>query len=327
MGMSETENDPLAFAPLPVPRNADGDERLTGVEIELGGLDEARVAALAAEHLGGRVQRVGGTEWRVRGTRIGDLKIYLDTVLRKARAGVFREAALALGREVIPVEIVTPPLTRASLSALDDFRDTLRRAGALGSSARFLFGFGVHLNVEVAAETPDAILHPLLAYALIEDWLREDRPIDESRHLLPFTDPYPTRFVRGLIASGRDVELDAVIDLYLNETPSRNRGLDMLPIFAHLRPEKVARVLGPDSAVSARPAFHFRLPDCRIDDADWSLAQEWRRWLLVEQVAGNAPLLDALSHRWQAEHGAVTLFRSHWAEAAGAVLRAHGISA
>ncbi len=325
--MAETPIDPPAFAPLPTPCNARGDPRRTGVEIELGGLDEARVATLAADHLGGRVQQVGGTEWRVRGTRIGDLEIYLDTVLRKASAGVLREAGLALGREVIPVEIVTAPLTRADLAMLDEFRDILRRAGALGSNARFRFGFGVHLNVEIAATTSEAILRPLLAYALIEDWLRDVRPIDDSRHILPFTDPYPTRFVRGLVGLGREADLDAVIGLYLQETPSRNRGLDMLPIFAHLRPDRVSRALGADSAVSPRPAFHFRLPDCRIDDADWSLAEEWSRWLLVERVAASAALLDALADRWQAEHGAVTLFRAHWAAAAGEVLRAHGVQA
>ena len=36
-----------SFAPLPQPDTAEGGPRLTGVEIELGGLDEAEVKALS----------------------------------------------------------------------------------------------------------------------------------------------------------------------------------------------------------------------------------------------------------------------------------------
>ncbi len=42
-----------AFRPLPQPTNADGDPRLTGVEIELGGLPEDQVAAIVAKVLNG----------------------------------------------------------------------------------------------------------------------------------------------------------------------------------------------------------------------------------------------------------------------------------
>lgn len=317
-------SDTAAFAPLPDPVNAAGAPRLTGVEIELGGLDEAACAAICARETGGRAVQVDEAIWRVEDGAIGTLKVYLDTALRDAEKSALRDAALALGREVIPVEIVTEPLDRDGLLRLDRLREALRRAGALGSGGGLLFGFGVHLNVEIAAETAAAVVPPLLAYALIEDWLRADNPIDPTRRVLPFTAPYPTRLVRRLIELGPDAALGPVIDAYAETGGSRNHGLDMLPVFAWLDHARIAPVLTP--ATSARPAFHFRLPDCRIDEPDWTLAREWRRWRTVERVAAAPAALRDLSEGWMDAHRGVTLIRGPWAETAGEILRRHGLA-
>ncbi len=312
------------FAPLPRPLAADGTPRLTGVEIELGGLSEDRCAEICAQTLGGEAVQKDSVIWEVTGTRVGRLKVYLDIFLRKADKTALRDAALTLGREVIPVEIVSDPLDRDGLIALDTLREALRRAGALGSGGGLFFGFGVHLNVQIASETAADVVRPLLAYALIEDWLRAANPIDQTRRVLPFTAPYPTALVRALIALGPDAPLTAVVDAYGELAASRNHGLDMLPIFAHLAPDRIAPALS--GSTNARPAFHFRLPDCRIDEADWSLDHGWRRWLTVERVAANADLLAELSQAWQREHGAVTLTRGHWARCAGALLERHDLA-
>jgi len=314
----------VPFAPLPQPLIASGAPRLTGVEIELGGLDEASCARLCEDRLGGVLRQVDAAIWEVEDTAIGRLKVYLDTALRHAEKTALRDAALTLGREVIPVEIVTEPLDRDGLIALDDLREALRRAGAVGSGGGFFYGFGVHLNVQVASEDAAGVVPPLLAYALIEDWLRAANPIDQTRRVLPFTAPYPTSLVNRLIALGGDADLRHIIDAYVQEAPSRNHGLDMLPLFAHLA---VAR-LGPTltEATSARPAFHFRLPDCRIDDAGWTLDHEWRRWLTVERVAADREALATLATEWKAAHAGVTLSRAFWAERCGALLRQRGLA-
>ena len=111
-----------SFAPLPRPLNAKGDARLTGVEIELGGLDEARVAALVAERLDGRAEQEDSHIWAVSGSDIGDVAVYLDIFLRKAQKSRLRDLALDLGREVVPVEIVTEPIDMEGLARLDDLR-------------------------------------------------------------------------------------------------------------------------------------------------------------------------------------------------------------
>jgi hypothetical protein len=311
------------FAPLPQPLNAEGEARRVGVEIELGGLDEARVARIVADRLGGRADQEDSHIWAVRESGIGDVEVYLDIFLRKAQKSRLRDLALDLGREVVPVEIVTEPLDMDGLARLDDLRDALREAGALGSGAGLVFGFGVHFNIEVASGVDADTVRPLLAYALIEDWLRSAYPIDESRRLLPFTDPYPTDFVRALIEAGPEASRDHVTGLYLELTPSRNRGLDMLPLFAHFDGPRVAAAI--TDKTSARPTFHFRLPDCRIDEADWSLAGEWWRWVAVERVARDDALLRRLSDAWLDDHGLVTLSRQHWAARAGRILLTAGI--
>ncbi|WP_422030810.1 amidoligase family protein [Roseovarius sp.] len=313
-----------SFAPLPQPETAEGGPRLTGVEIELGGLDEARCADLCARHLGGRARQVDEAIWQVEDSRIGGLKVYLDTALRHADKTALRDAALSLGREVIPVEIVTDPLDRDGLIALDGLREALRQAGALGSGGGLFFGFGVHLNVQVASDRAEAIVPPLLAYALIEDWLRIANPIDQMRRVLPFAAAYPRRLVRRLIALGRGARLGHVMDAYVQEAPSRNFGLDMLPVFAWIDAERMGSVL--TGATSARPTFHFRLPDCRIDEPGWTLDSEWRRWRTVERVAAEADVLAELSQGWEAANAGVPMPRAFWAERCGAILTQRGLA-
>lgn len=310
------------FPPLPQPRTSEDTCRRIGVEVELGGLPEARVARIARDLFGGHLVQDSDTLWALRDSEIGNIEVYLDASFRKSEKTALRDAALRLGREVIPVEFVTDPLEPAQLPRLDQLVAALRRAGALGSSAGLLLGFGVHFNIEIYDRTIPSLRAPLLAYALLEDWLRSSEPIDETRRVLPFTAPYPTAFVRDLIGAGEDVSLNDLIQIYLAHNPTRNRGLDMLPIFALLSPDAVEQAM--TDLVSARPTFHFRLPDCRIDEADWSLAREWHRWIMVERVASNHALIDRLSAAWLDDHGSVTLMRRSWAQRAGEILEDEG---
>lgn len=314
----------MEFTQLPRPHSAEGGPRLTGVEIELGGLPEYRVAEIARDTLGGTLRRVDGPCWRLEDSEVGAIDVYLDTALRKSEKSALRDAALSLGREIIPVEIVSAPLSFAQMQRLNDLIAPLRAAGAQGSSAGLFFGFGVHFNVQIVSDEVADIRNPLMAYALIEDWLRSALPIDEMRRILPFASPYPTGFVRALLDLPGDAGLDDLVTLYLGHNPTRNRGLDMLPLFKHLRPGALPPSVS--DSTGARPTFHFRLPDCRIDQPDWSLAPEWRRWVIVEQVAEDPRLMEALARVWRAAHGPVTLSRHTWAQRAGDILLGAGLT-
>ncbi|SIO14076.1 Putative amidoligase enzyme [Rhodovulum sp. ES.010] len=301
------------FLPLCPVETAAGTPRRVGVEIEFGGMTESEAARIVADALGGQVQPRSAHEIDVEGTEWGSVEVCLDTAYRDKAGNAIADLGLDLSRVVVPVEIVTPPLAPEHLPALDRLRGALRKAGAQGSREGMFLGFGVHLNPEIAEDRVGAILPVTRAYALVEDWLRKADPIDPSRRLLPFVDPYPRGFVDRLSEAGPRWTLDDFIDAYLAETPTRNRGLDMLPVFRHLDEDRVTGALGDAAnAVSGRPAFHYRLPDCRIDEPGWRLAYEWNRWVMVERLAADRAALDRLAGDWLEYRGAFTTTRGDW---------------
>ena len=299
-------------APLPRPDRADGSPRRVGVEIEFGGLAEARAAATAQGVLGGRVEARSQHDLCLTGSALGDVEVYLDTAWRDRAGTVLGDLGLDLGRAVVPVEVVTDPVTVPDLPRLDALARALRRDGATGSRDGLFLGFGLHLNVETAGDTVEDLLPVLRAYALLEDWLRYADPIDPSRRVLPFADPYPRSFVDRLARDGAGWSLAELVDIYLEETPTRDRGLDMLPVFLGLLPDRVEAAIGAATAVTARPTFHYRLPDSRIDDPDWSIVYEWNRWVMVERLAARPDLLERLARQWAEYRTTLTTVRPDW---------------
>lgn len=315
------------YTPLPVPTDCNGNPRRIGVEIEFGGLPEDKAARMLAQTYGGQALLEKDPIWVVEGSRLGDFEVYLDVFFRNAEKSALRDLGLKVGREVIPVEVVTEPLSFDQMKQLDRGIKALREAGAKGSGDGVLYGFGIHLNVQSEGLDVDSILRPLLAFAMIEDWMRKAMPIDGSRQIIPFTEAYPTRLVSDLIDLGEAPSADQLVDTYLTHCPDRNRGLDMLPLLMEAYPDKVTAILGASKAneINARPTFHFRLPDCLIDDPEWSLAKEWHRWWLVEKIAGDPALMARLRHEWKENHGKITLLRSTWADRCGEILDEAGL--
>ena len=43
----------------------------------------------------------------------------------------------------------------------------------------------------------------------------------------------------------------------------------------------------PEEKISARPAFHYRLPNSSVDEEDWRISREWMIWMKVEQLAAD----------------------------------------
>ncbi len=296
--------------------------RQVGIEIELGGLEESRLAELVADELAGEVAHKGAQRYVVTDTAIGDVEVYLDTAFRVDKAGLIGKLGLDAARSVVPVEIVTPPMDPGDIKLLDRLCEAARRQGATGTRDGLLLGFGVHLNVETTGDTLNDILPTLQAYALLEDLIRNHDPIDPSRRLLPFVDPYPRALVDAL-ASHEFGSVTDLITCYLTHSPTRNRGLDMLPIFAEIDRDLVERHIGSEQKLSARLAYHFRLPDCRIDDPDWSLQREWDRWCALEEIANDAGCLGDLKDGWTAHRGDWTTLRPEWADKSKEILKRH----
>lgn len=299
-------------------------QRLVGIEIELGGLTENALARVTQAEFGGDIRRKGDQKYLVENSRLGDIEIYLDTSLRKNRESALKKLGLEAARGIIPVEIVFPPVAPDAIAGLDRFCDKARDAGAEGSRDGLLLGYGVHLNVETADSTLAHILPVLQSYALLEDLLRALDPIDPSRRLLPFVDPYPRALVDDL-ATRSFADLDELTLCYLDHVTSRNHGLDMLPIFADLNEPLVHEHISEKQKLSPRPTYHFRLPECRIDEANWSLSQEWDRWCALEAVARNQTCLADLKAGWTEHRGAWTTLRPHWAPRSREILKAHSL--
>lgn len=318
----DTATRPL---PLPRPETSDGDPRRVGIEVECGGLTERELAEILARTLGGHLRQTGDYEYKVEDTPLGGFEVLYDTAFRDGAKSQLARMGLDLGRAVIPVEFVTDPILPDQIAEVDRLCRALREAGATGTRDGIFLGFGVHLNVAIAGPEGDDLMPTLRAYALLEGWLRHADPIDPARRALPFVDPYPEKLVDRLAEPGAaGWTLPDLAGVYLTLSPSRNHGLDLLPILMELVPELVEARLRDCSSIKGRPAWHYRLPDSRIDDPQWSLAYEWNRWRLVEQVGADADLLEALSEAWRSHRARLLPLGHAWHETVDEILAGTG---
>ncbi|AFO92502.1 hypothetical protein D1822_13920 [Phaeobacter inhibens] len=294
--------------------------RKVGVEIEFGGLTSAEAQVITQQQLGGDIHgedRAGEPNPHVKDTELGDIEVYLDSRYRTEVEGLGK-ALFSVAEPLIPVEIVTPPLTQAQLPQLDRLCSKLAAAGATGTQDGMLNGFGVHLNVEVADMTADHIVPVLTAFALLDPVLRRSPGIDVSRRVQPFIAPYPAALIDALCEHPPQT-MEALCDLYLDHAADRNHALDLLPLLAEYAPDRVRSALGEDDKTAARPAYHYRLPDCRLGQLGWSITYEWNRWAELEQIARDGRL-DQLIEAWRSRPRCEQLLNREWAKHAAEVL-------
>ena len=310
------------FPALPMEQTADGEERLCGIEIEFAGPTELETGSLIAEEFGGTVEDRGDHSVVVSGTRFGDIEVELDISLRKRDDLPFLKEGLDAVRGLIPVEVVTPPLRREQLEEFNTICTGLRRIGAMGSRSGVLLGFGVHLNPEVVAPDHRFTLDTMTAYALLERWLRDKEQVDTTRRMMPFIGAWPKAMISDLV-NNRNDSLADVMRMSAVHIKSRNLSLDLLPLFKHAEPDLFADLFDIDDKTTARPTFHFRLPDSRIDEADWSLWQPWQLWRQVELVAANRTLLAALQDAWKTHDAAWFERGSVWINTIDTLLQDH----
>ncbi len=90
-------------------------------------------------------------------------------------------------------------------------------------------------------------------------------------------------------------DVGRLIDDYLEHNPTRNRPLDLLPVLAYLDKDRVMSKVEDPHLVKARPAYHYRLPNCLTDEPNWRIAREWNTWVAVERLAADADKLAAMS--------------------------------
>lgn len=319
--------------PYPMPKrlhNPEGTLRRVGVELELAGLDLDQLGGVVVHCFGGRHERDGRFVHHVRGTTLGDFVLELDAAVLKS-AG-YRELLRSLGLdssfrervdsaveritgELVPHEIVSPPVPLDRLEEMEALRERLREAQALGTRASWRYAFGLHLNPEVASLEAEDITAHLKAYLLLSDRLREHGDIDLSRRVAPFIRDFPEDYARLVVAPDYWPDGQQLVADYCLHNPTRNRPLDLLPLFAHLDPGLLPEPLRNDPLLKPRPTFHYRLPNCAIDEPQWRLAHEWAGWLAVETLAGERAALARLGAEYlEFRKDPITGFDPAWAE-------------
>ncbi len=77
-----------------------------------------------------------------------------------------------------------------------------------------------------------------------------------------------------------------------------------------------------DPKIKARPAFHYRLPNCQIERPDWSLAGPWNTWCVVERLVEREDDLDVLAGEYlAADRPILGVGRSDWVRFVGRWLK------
>ncbi len=278
---------------------------MSGIELD----DAARcIAAL----LSGKISSKGRYERTISGDPAGDWIVELDFDLLKRMGREQRdpdslvdeidrgaEDALAWAAElVVPLEVVSPPLPLAGLELVETLIRRLREAGAVGSSDNLVYAFGMQFNPELPATDAKLITACIKAFLCAYEWLLARADVDALRSISPYINPFPIEYVRKVIHPDYWPDRETLIDDYLADNSTRNRALDMLPLFLHLDERRVRRVTD-DPLIKPRPTFHYRLPNCNIHEPDWNLAQAWNDWVQVERLAADA---DALAEVCTAYH-------------------------
>lgn len=294
--------------------NFAGKPRRVGVELEFAAVRAHDAAVRVQAVFGGAIEQIDRHKFGITGSELGDFQAKLDwqflhhtdtepvagaetrwlvPELQETLRGVLGDIAAV----IVPCEIVCPPIEPHELLRLDALLTDLRHYGAQGTEANPLYAFGAQLNPDIAENSADYIVSVLKAYILVSDWLRAVISVDFTRRILTFTDPFPTDYVRLVIDPDYRPDLEGLIDDYLRHNPVRNRELDMLPLFAWIDERKV-RAAVPDKRINPRPTFHYRLPDARLGQSDWTVTTEWNRWCVVERLAERHDKLDHMARAY-----------------------------
>ena len=297
----------------PVNTDAQGNTRCLGIEVEMGELSPLTIAHTLQAKIGGDITLQGGLCYGLVDTDLGDFFIELDaepvqdTVSRLRRLELPAvidsnpaELITDMAEQLIPWELVSPPLPMDQLDRFNALLADLRDAGAKGTRHASRFAFGMHLNPDVPGDDVATLLRYFRAYLCLYDGICAREDIDWSRRLMPHIRHFSDAYIAKVIDPDYAPSLEQFMDDYLEANPTRNRSLDLLPLFAHLDPDRVERAVD-DERIKARPAFHFRLPNCDIDNPDWGLHVPWNEWLAVEFLAEDEKRLAQMCQAYARE--------------------------
>ncbi len=333
------------FLKPPVWEDAQGQPRKAGFEFELGNLAVEEIAEGLQRYFGGTLEKRSPFEILLKDTRLGRVKILRDTQLLTslqyrewletigvdfspgAEGELLEREVDKLSRWLVPCEIVTDPLQFEQFPLLDELVRLLETHEAQGTQKALHYAFGLHINPAAPNLDSATLLAYLQAFVLVVEWIIQDAQTDLTRRFLTnYIDPFPQVYVRKILQAEYQPDVDTLVGDYLEYNATRNRPLDMLPIFCLLLPEKVSATINRNEQglVKGRPAFHYRLPDCRVGKHNWRIADEWNRWYIVEVLAHHQALRQELLTLWVKEQKTLSLLpHVHWAQQVDKFIQEH----
>lgn len=293
----------------------DGQYRRVGFELEFASVGMDRLGNRIAELYGGELTKSSKFRYNITSGEFGDFGLEVDSIQLQERTYLafleklgftpdpdmldrIDDTLFNLASIAVPLEIVTPPIPMDRIHELDRLETALREMHAKGTRASLLYGFGMQFNPEIPARDPFTLLSYLRAFLLLLDWLKQSINVNLTRRISPFINDFPPQYVAKVLDPAYTPGQTELIDDYMAYNPTRNRPLDMTCLFAHLDKKRTLDSIHEPQLVKPRPAFHYRLPDCRIDEPGWSMALEWNRWVTVECLAADLGVIDALSREY-----------------------------
>ncbi len=284
-----------------------------GIELEFSGLTLEEISETITSLYGGKIHYEGKYQSKIETERFseagpfaveldasllkdGKMSEYLDKLSmgKKDIADKVEDIIAKSAMDFVPMEIVTSPVLISELPELERLREALQKQSVEGTRSAVFNAFGLHLNPEVPSTDAGEIRDFLRAFVLMYGWLKEQHDVDTTRRFTPYIDPFPRKYAHLIMQPDYNPDITALIDDYLEHNPTRNRPLDMLPLFTMLDEERVTSVVD-DRLTTSRPTFHYRLPNCDISNPDWSLITEWNHWVVVERIASSKDRLQKLT--------------------------------
>lgn len=290
------------------PNTQDGEARRMGIEIEFAGVESSDIVSAIQGLLGGDVDWQSPFDIDINNTQLGNFKVELDSNsikkvgqdsnikgdLADAKPSMeksYIETVSSVASALVPWEVVSPPIQFANLEKLFPLVEQLREAGAKGTRDQLHYAFGVHLNPELNDLQANTIVNYLKSFFCVYEWIKHTEKTDAARRITPYINHFSADYVKLVLDAEYAPSMPQLIDDYLEHNATRNRSLDMLPLFSHIDGEKVKQAVH-DDRVKARPTFHYRLANCDIDNPQWNLNNSIETWMLVEHLAYHSALQE-----------------------------------
>jgi hypothetical protein len=313
---------PDTFTMPPIAHKDDGCPRLVGFELEFSGLTLDETTTALQHALGGELSSHSDAEKVLSVETLGEFRVELDWDFLKRKAseeagsedsGDWMETLSRAAAVLVPTEVVCPPISIDNLEVLQSMVAALREAGAVGTEESLIAAYGVHINAEIPKLDAPTLSGYLKAFALLQWWLVKVHNVDTTRKVSPYIDLYSETYLRQVL-SQQAASMDEIISAYLEHNATRNRALDLLPLLAEIDEDRVRRAVN-DPKIKPRPTFHYRLPNCQIEKADWTLANSWNTWCVVETLASREEDLSKLGAEFlNAARPILGVSRQDWIE-------------